>query len=145
MTNSTTRTLLNKLKEDKTKNGFTLTEMMAVVAIAGIVSAMGLPALTKEIDKAKDSATISTLTNAAKACSLSLITRRDNRNYLDSVSQKPFDANFVNVAGNCLTNGKLTLVSPGRPEDETNNTHIAEITFIGDIPQTAEFRTEVAS
>jgi len=145
MSSFTFRTKLNKLKEVKKKNGFTLVEMMAVVAIAGIVSAMGLPALTKEIGKAKDSATISTLTNAAKECSLSLITRGDNSNYLDTVTQKPFDSNFINVSGSCVTNGKLTLVSPGRPKDETNNTHIAEITFVGDVPQTAEFHTEAES
>ena len=144
MTSFNSRTKLNKLKEVKKKNGFTLVEMMAVVAIAGVLSAMGLPALTEEIGKAQDSATITTLTNAAKECSLSLIAKGDDSNYLDSTTSepKPFDARFVNVTGKCEVGGMLTLNSP---KYKANNTRTAEIRFVDDIPQTPKFRTEATS
>ena len=61
-------------KKSKKQNGFTLIELMVVVAIVGVLSAVGLPQLTKAQDKAKDSAAVATLTNAAKECSLDLIT-----------------------------------------------------------------------
>jgi len=137
--------LQSKLKNNIKKNGYSLIETMAVVAIVGVLSAAGLPTLTKEQDKAKDLATITTLTKAAKECSLSLISLGNNSNYLDKTTNRPFDATFVNVIGSCATNGKLALVSPGRAKDIVNNTHIAEINFVGDIPQTAEFRSEGAS
>ena len=68
--------LARKLLKVKSKkqNGFTLIELMVVVAIVGILTAVGLPELSKAQDKAKDSAAIATLTNAAKECSLDLIT-----------------------------------------------------------------------
>ena len=50
------------LKNKKRKNGFTLIELMVVVAIVGVLSAVGLPQLLKAQDKAKDSAAIATQT-----------------------------------------------------------------------------------
>ena len=81
------------LKNKKRKNGFTLIELMVVVAIVGVLSAVGLPQLLKAQDKAKDSAAIATLTNAAKECSLLLVTEGDGTN---------FDASAYSTGGTLL-------------------------------------------
>ena len=117
------------------KNGFTLIELMVVVAIVGVLSAVGLPALTKAQDKAKDSATIATLTNAAKECSLSLITLGNGTDYQNA--DGPLNPKFAEVTGDCEVNGTLSLITPGRPVDATGETHIATVDFIGGVPQTA--------
>ena len=70
----TSKALLNKLHAKKEANGFTLIELMVVVAIVGVLSAVGAPQLLAAIDKAKDAAAEAEAVNAAKTCSLDLLT-----------------------------------------------------------------------
>ena len=120
----TTKFLQQALRRSKAKkqNGFTLIELMVVVAIVGVLSAVGLPELTKAQDRAKDAAATATLTNAAKECSLSLITVGDDTDYTGGTADTPFE----NVDGDCEADTTLTLESATGDE--------ATVTFVGAIP-----------
>ena len=63
MNTFTSKALLKKLWAQKRKSGFTLIELMVIVAIVRFLSAVGLPALTKAQDKAKDSTAIAKVSN----------------------------------------------------------------------------------
>ena len=120
----TTKLLQQALTKSKksVKNGFTLIELMVVVAIVGILSAVGLPELTKAQDRAKNATATATLTNAAKECSLSLISLGDDTDYTGGTADSPFE----NVDGDCAVGETLEL------ESETGDT--ATVTFVGSIP-----------
>ena len=115
--------LIKKLAAKKNrKNGFTLIELMVVVAIVGILTAVGLPELTKAQNKAKDAAAKATLTSAGKECSLSLITLGDASDYTGGTAGTP----LADVGGTCETDGTLTLTS--------DSGTAFELEFSGDIP-----------
>jgi len=128
MTNAFLQSVLAK-KASKKQNGFTLIELMVVVAIVGILSAVGLPALTNAQDRAKDQTAVATLTNAAKECSLSLISLGDGSESSIGVT----DGTFEDVGGDCEEYGTITLFS-ARGDGATKE---YEIDFNGAVPGTA--------
>lgn len=69
------KSLMARLKSSKkkAKNGFTMIELMVVVAIIGVLSSVALPALTQAQNRAKSSAAKQESVNAAKTCTIALI------------------------------------------------------------------------
>ena len=94
-------------KKGKNQNGFTLIELMVVVAIVGVLSAVGLPQLLKAQDRAKISVAQQEAVNYAKECSISLLTGGDG----------PDVTNFSSVpaAQTCVADTDVTAVSDTDP------------------------------
>ena len=73
--NTQLQSILSKklAKRGRKANGFTLIELMVVVAIVGILTAVGLPKLTEALGKADIAAAEAKLDNVIKECSLHLV------------------------------------------------------------------------
>ena len=99
----TTKFLQQALLRNKKRklNGFTLIELMVVVAIVGVLSAVGLPQLLAANDKAKDAAAQAEVVNAAKTCSIDILT--DSSGFVA--------ADFPLVSGTCAAGEDLVSTS----------------------------------
>ncbi|MGB2578786.1 type II secretion system protein G [Elusimicrobium simillimum] len=85
------------------KKGFTLIEMLVVVLIIGILSAIALPQYTKAVDRARLSEAVINVKNITDALQLKLL---ENGWNVPSAMKAQTDLNIDLTGGTWTTNGK---------------------------------------
>ena len=116
-------------KKGKKANGFTLIELMVVIAIVGVLSAVGLPELLKAQDTAKDSVAQQEAIAAAKTCSMDILTGGTSYDTAQAATPKA----WTTVTGDCTTDGSAVSTIVGTSESAAETTYTVTITK-GGIP-----------
>ncbi len=109
-----------KGKKSKLQQGFTLIELMIVIAIVGVLTAVGLPQLSKAQDRAKVSAAKQEAVNYAKDCSVTLLTG----------AEAPDPGNYDTIAATQTCVEDVDVVATGADSAATTIT----VTMDGPVP-----------
>ena len=113
-----------KGKKGVIQNGFTLIEMMVVVVIIGVLSAVGAGSMFKAVDASKDTAAKSLAVSEAKVCAAEMIYSGSGAGFTAGSAPQDItytpptcaaDASFVVVGPSQTWTVDLTSGIPGAP------------------------------
>ena len=114
--------LASKTRKGK-KNGFTMIELMVVVAIIGVLSAVAMPALTSAQARAKSSAAKQESVNAAKTCTIELLGGDSTLGDVSAVTT----GDITNVATTCGSSAVYAFTGGGKTWTTTLTDGIAGV------------------
>ena len=106
--------ILNRKKgHSLIEKGFTLVELMIVIVIVGVLSAVALPNLLGNRDRAEAQAQIGSMVSYAKQCSTNMLSANplNVENIPDYITMTPPGATTANAGNECFNAGAAVLTT----------------------------------
>lgn len=114
------------------KKGFTLAELLVVVAIVGVLVAISIPIFTSQLEKSRDAVTVANLRSAYAEASALMLTEPDSKNATSGTAKK-IGTNVVEVSNVDLPctdkNADLTSLPFGDKVELQDPSKSAKVTF----------------
>lgn len=98
------------------KKGFTLAELLIVVAIIGVLTAIAIPVFTSQLEKSREATDLSNIRSAYAEVTTALLTGD-----LDTSPNTVKVANNLTVSGKNSANGPFTIVVNSLSMQQTQN------------------------
>ena len=125
------------MKKIKNTKGFTLMEMLIVVAIIAILVAIAIPTFTKQLEKAREAADIANIRSAySEAMVKYLNDEEDTSAQSQPMTQKEDDWQTTGIWPNYLNDGKAVSVKNGEVVTVTNEDDGTNTVSAGSAPST---------
>lgn len=128
--------MLKKLK--KNKKGFTLAELLIVVAIIGVLVAVSIPIFTSQLEKAREATDVANM-RAAKAAAVTAYLSEEAPAWKEVSGVKQVNTTTMYYDANA---GKLVESAPkGYGKGTTNNAGNTELGYDGSVAHTNQVIT----
>jgi len=117
------------IKKIREKKGFTLAELLIVVAIIGVLVAISIPIFTSQLEKAREATDLANIRSAYAECSTAVLTgeadadvkpAKDTGAYSKSVEISQTKADWLDSNKDVKVAGKAVSTFKWQPKDGAN-------------------------
>ncbi|MDY6308368.1 MAG: prepilin-type N-terminal cleavage/methylation domain-containing protein [Oribacterium sp.] len=120
------------------KKGFTLAELLIVVAIIGVLVAISIPIFTSQLEKAREAVDLSNIRAAYAECSADVLTNSSAAGYYEKVDVKQQTDSWVSSPDKIAGTLDVTNDPVGSKLGKTNKTVYVNVSKDGAFTLTTE-------
>ena len=119
------------------KKGFTLAELLVVVAIIGVLVAISIPIFTSQLEKSREAVDLSNIRAAYAECSADVLTNSKAKGFYETVDVKQQEDGWVSAPDKIAGTLDVTSNDVGSKLGKTNKQVTVNVSSTGVLSLTA--------